>query len=516
MNKSLVALGFLLSASVSLAADAPKSFKFQFAPGSAAPGYTLVKPDAVFNKDIGYGFDFPLNTPANTPLTVAVVDRAAAGTTSAPVPDGNPLHKGFITSGNNIYFSVAVPEGNYKVTLTLGDAKDDSTTTVKAESRRLMLEGVHTDAGKFTTRTIYVSTRRPVLPDGTKLKLDVQEVNPATGLLTSMTWDDKLTLEFCDVKPAVCAVEIEPVVDPVTVFIIGDSTVTDQRFEPYGTWGQMMARWFKTPVVVANFAESGETLKAFRSEHRWEKIMGQIKPGDYVFMQFGTNDLNKNGHNGIWPNDDHEGDWPNTYVEGEDYKNLLKQYAAEVKAKGATPIIVSPMTKIDARSGVINTTGLRNYPKDAMDAAKEAGVAGIDLNALSIQVDEALNLGPQMAQVVYTTEGLHQRTYGGYLFSRCIVEGIKQNKLALAKYLVDDAGSFDPQHPQPLPADFKIPLEPLPPSTRGGRGGRGGFAPGAGTGRGGFGTGQGSGLPSASSTAATSSATSMSGSRPSN
>jgi len=447
---------FLLAfcSSVALAADAPAtSFKFQFAPDQTTPGFTLVASDAIYNAERGYGYE-----PSG----------------------GNPMQTGFVSSSNFTLFSVALPEGNYKVTVTLGDAKEESITTVKAESRRLMLEHIHTDPGKFVTKTFYASVRRPVLPDGTKIKLDVQEVD-AAGQLTTRTWDDKLTLEFCDTKPAVTSVEIEKAVDPVTVFIMGDSTVTDQRTEPYGTWGQMLARWFKPPVVVANFAESGETLKAFRAEHRWDKILGEIKPGDYVFMQFGTNDLNKTGHNAIWPPDDHEGDWPNTYVEGEDYKNLLKQYAAEAKAKGAIPVIVSPMTKINAGTGAINTTGLRNYPKDAMDAAKEAGVASIDLNALSIQVDQALDLGPQMSQVVYTAEGLHQRTYGGYLFSRCIVEGIKQNKLDLAKYLVDDAGSFDPQHPQPLPNDFKVPLEPLPP--RGGRG-RAGFGPGFGSGRG--------------------------------
>ncbi|HVU39353.1 MAG TPA: GDSL-type esterase/lipase family protein [Opitutales bacterium] len=477
MKKFLLLAGLALGSAVVSAADTPTSFKFQFAPGKVAPGYTQVKPDLAYNATTGYGFEPGAN--------ITAVDRGG----------DDPLHAGYVTSGNLFLFSVAVPEGNYKVTLTLGDAKEDSTTTVKAEARRLMLEHVHTDAGKFDTRTIYVSVRRPVLPDGTKLKLDVQEVDPEGKLLT-YTWDDKLTLEFCDTKPAVSALTIEKVADPVTVFIIGDSTVTDQHAEPYGTWGQMVARWFKPPVVVANFAESGETLKAFRKEHRWEKILGEIKPGDYVFMQFGTNDLNKSGHNGIWPADDHEGDWPNTYVEGEDYKNLLKQYAAEAKAKGATPVIVSPMTKINARTGEINFTGLRNYPKDAMDAAKEAGVAGIDLNAMSVQVDEALNLGPQMSQVVYTAEGLHQRTYGGYLFSRCIIEGLKQDKLDLVKYFVDDAGTFDPQHPQPLPQDFKVPLEPSP--VRGGRGGRGGFGPGFGSGRDGFGRGRGTATPAAS------------------
>jgi len=456
--KKILAVALLVGCvNFAWAADAPTSFKFQFGPGSVAPGYTQVKADQLYDKDLGYGFE---PGAGNVAPKIDVVDRGGT----------DPLHSGFVTSGNLFKFSVKVPEGDYQVTVTLGDAKDESTTTVKAEQRRLMLERIHTTAGQFEKRTFLVSVRNPVLPDGTKIKLDVQEVD-SQGNLTSLTWDDKLTLQFSDAKPALCAVEIEPAQKPITIFLASDSTVTDQRGEPYGTWGQMLPRWFKPPVVIANFAESGETLKAFRAEHRWDKILSEIQPGDYVLLQFGTNDLNtgagNNVHNGIWPADDHAGDWANTYVEGEDYKNLLKQYAAEAKAKGAIPVIVSPMTKIDRQTGAINTAGLRNYPKDAIDAAKEAGIAYIDLNAMSVQVWTAL--GPLAPRG--TVDGLHSNTYGGYLLSRCIVEGIKQNNFAVAKYLVDDAGVFDPQHPQPLPDDFKIPLEP---SARGGRGfGRG-------------------------------------------
>jgi lysophospholipase L1-like esterase len=447
----------LLLACAGCAGTPAFSEKFVFDPASIAEGYTPVPSNAVYSKELGYGFE-----------PGAVVQEIGG----PPVICGNGhlgINASFVTSGNIFRFSVAVPEGNYKVTVTLGDGEGESTTTVKAESRRLMLERIHTARGEFVTRSFLVSVRRPQLPDGRMIKLDVQEVN-AQGELTTPTWDDKLTLQFSDARPCVDAIEIESVAHPVTVFLMSDSTVTDQRGEPYGTWGQMLPRWFKPPVVIVNYAESGETLKAFRAEHRWDKILSQIKPGDYVFMQFGTNDLNKgdgtNVHNAIWPADDHAGDWANTYVEGEDYKNLLKQYAAEAKARGAIPVIVSPMTKIDRQTGAINFDGLRNYPKDAIDAAKEAGVAYIDLNAMSVDVWTAL--GPQL-DIRGTVDGLHSNTYGGYLLSRCIVEGIKQDKLDLVKYLVDDAGNFDPKHPQPLPDDFKIPLEP--------RGGRAGGAP---------------------------------------
>jgi hypothetical protein len=99
---------------VSLHAAAPATdFKFQFGVNQAAPGCTLVSPTRTYSKDIGYGFE-----PGASVTAVA----------------------GAITAAQPFMFSVAVPEGNYRVTVTLGDPTADAVTTVKAESRRLMLE----------------------------------------------------------------------------------------------------------------------------------------------------------------------------------------------------------------------------------------------------------------------------------------------------------------------------------------------------------------------------------------
>jgi lysophospholipase L1-like esterase len=358
-------------------------------------------------------------------------------------------------------FSVAVPPGNYRVTVKLGSATHESTTTVKAETRRLMLERVVTAAGESTTRTFTVNVRTPVMPPGNAIKLDTREWNPATNESVTPTWDDRLTLQFSGTRPSVGTVEISRIEDALTVFLLGDSTVTDQTSEPYGTWGQQLPRWFKPSVAIANHAESGLTLKAFRASRRWDKVMGSMKPGDYVFLQFGHNDLNARGHDGIWPREDTTGDWAYTHAEADtDYKWLLAAYAVEVKRRGGIPVIVTPMTKINIRTGELNLAGLGAYPAAALEAAKLAGAACIDLNAMSVALARAL--GPTLAPQAYV-DGLHSNTYGGYLFARCLVEGIRQSGLGLAGHLVDDAGRFDPAQPQPLPDAFLIPLEPRPP-----------------------------------------------------
>jgi lysophospholipase L1-like esterase len=413
--------------------------KFDFGPGAVAPGYIGVMPQTVFTKERGYGFE--------PGAALEGIDRGAG-----------PVRGDFVTSTKLFKFSVMVPEGNYRVTVVLGDPAAEATTTVKAETGRLELERVHTRAGEHVTATFLVNVRSATLSPGNALKLDVREWNPQTNQAVTATWDDKLTLQFSDTRPCVAAVEIEKVEDAVTVFLLGDSTVTDQATEPYGTWGQLLGRWFKPTVAIANHAESGQTLKAFRFQRRWDKVMEAMKPGDYVFMQFGHNDLNQRGHDAMWAREDKAGDWVNTFADANtDYKWLLASYAVEVKRRGGIPVIVSPMTKINLRTGEINATGLGEYPKAAREAAQLAGAAFIDLNAMSIEIMRAL--GPELDRKAYV-DGLHTNTYGGYLLSRCIVTGIRQAKLGLAENLVEDAGNFDPAHPAPLPADFTLPLDP--------------------------------------------------------
>lgn len=435
MNRCLLLVALAALFIPARAAETPASYKFSFAAGAAAPGFTRIEATAVYNKERGYGFE------------PGAAIRAQGGFVTA-----DPLFK----------FSVAVVPGNYRVTVTLGDPQGESLTTVKAENRRLMLERIHTKSGEVATRTFLVNMRTPALSPGNVLKLDTREINPETREAITPTWDDRLTLQFSDEHPALVSVELTKVDDAITVFVIGDSTVTDQTSEPLGTWAQMLPRWFKPPVVIANHAESGETLKAFRMQNRWFKVMSELKPGDYVFMQFGHNDPKTSGHDRMWPDDDTMGDWANTGSEADtEYKWLLASYAVEVKRRGGIPVIVSPMTRINMTTGALNPESLGAYPKAALEAAQLAGVAAIDLHALSLQVGTAL--GPKLAPKS-SGDGTHSSTYGGYLLSRCIVEGIRQAKLGLADYLVDDVGNFDPNHPQPLPDEFKLPLEPRLPA----------------------------------------------------
>ena len=411
--------------------------RFDFGSAEAADGFVAVTADMMYSAERGYGFE-----PGVVPTDV--VRRK-----------GTALTKDFVTATLPFRFSVKLPEGNYKVTLTLGDTQGTSRTTVKSEVRRLMLESLTTPKGQVTKVTFGVNVRTPELSKGNTIKLNSRELDYGTGMVKTYTWDDKLTLQFHDSAPAVCAVEIEPADgDVVTVFIIGDSTVTDQQGG--GTWGQYLPRWFSDRVVVANHAESGMTIKGFRFGRRWDKIMESAKPGDYLLIQLGTNDEKQRGHDPMWDKDDHAGDWVRTHSDpAKDYVWGLATMALEAKRHGMIPVIVSPMTKIDRRTATA-TELMTPYGQNARRGAELGECAFIDLWTMSRDIIAALG---QDALAVYA-DGTHTDNYGAYLFSLGIVQAIRDQGLSLAQYVLPGTPAFDARHPQPLLKDFTCPIEP--------------------------------------------------------
>lgn len=388
------------------------SFKFDFGSGKVEKGYTQVLPSAIYSEEIGYGFE--------PGAAVEAVDRGG----------DDALRGDFCTSEKPFYFSVKVPEGNYKVTVTLGDPKGESVTTIKAELRRLMLEKVETEKGKFARCTMIVNVRRPIISTGGEVRLKEREKTTEFW-----AWDDKLTLEFNNTRPCVCGLDITRADDVPTVYLLGDSTVCDQPRAPWNSWGQMLTRFFKPEVAIANHAESGESLRSSLGARRVAKVISLIKPGDYLFVQFGHNDMKDRAANAV-----------------ETYKSNLKRLVKEVRSKGAIIVLVTSME----RKAGINRDTLGDYPAKVREVAQEENTALIDLHAMSKILYKAL--GAELDQAFQ--DGTHHNNYGSYQLARCIVEGIKENKLDLAQYIVDDYAEFDPSKPDP-PDSFNLPVSPM-------------------------------------------------------
>ncbi len=386
-------------------------FQFDFGTGKVAPGYVQVLATTIYTDEQGYGFE-----PGST------VESVDCGGDDA-------LRDDFVTGRKPFLFSVKVPEGNYRVQMILGDGAGESATTVKAELRRLMLENVRTPAGKFETRTIVVNVRTPQIAGNGEVRLKDREKTTEWG-----AWDDKLTLEFNGTRPCICAMEISRADDIATVYILGDSTVCDQPREPWNSWGQMLTRFFKPDVAIANHAESGESIRSSLGAGRVNKVMSLMKAGDYLIVQFGHNDMKDRSPNALAT-----------------YEANLKKLVADTRAKDATPILVASMER---KSGLSRDT-LGQYPQTVRQVATEDNVAFIDLHATSKIFYAAL--GPDLDSAFQ--DGTHHNNYGSYELAKCIVQGIKDNRLDLANHIVDDFQGFDPSKPDPADG-FTMPASP--------------------------------------------------------
>ncbi|HTF95715.1 MAG TPA: rhamnogalacturonan acetylesterase [Cellvibrio sp.] len=380
--------------------DFTRTQHFIFTPGNARKT-NQISGDTIYTDERGYGFDL--------------------GTQMGSEP-------------HPFYFSVQVPEGNYAVELELGSHKHPTSTTVKAESRRLYLENVKADKGEFVKTRFIVNIRTPQLqppeknaPGGTMVELKEREKN-------QLHWDNKLTLEFTGSSPALRSLRIRQVSVP-SLYLVGDSTVTDQPFEPAASWGQMLPRFFTDGIAIANHAESGETMKSFIASLRFAKVLESMKAGDFLLIQFGHNDQKKQ--------------WPQTYVEADTtYKDYLRVFIAEARLRGATPILITSVQRrtFDALGKMTNSHG--RYPQAVREVAQEKNVALIDLDAMSTQLYEAL--GMEKAPLAFNDNGkdaTHHNNYGAYQLAQCVAQGIRNSGLPLAKYLRDDFITYDPAHP---------------------------------------------------------------------
>ena len=242
---------------------------------------------------------------------------------------------------------------------------------------------------------------------------------------SSRDWDDKLTVEVVSPHAALRSIEIASAPVAPTIFL-GRLHHHRPRWRRRCQLGTDAARFFKPGVAVANNGQSGETMKSFMNALRLDKILSQMKKGDYLFLQFIRN------HS--------KASWPQTYVEPETtYKAYLKVYIAETRLRGATPVLVTAM------DGCARHRRAYPWPR-RLSAGHARGRPGgtrafIDLYSMS-----DVYMSPPARTQESPGRRHHSTAYGGYEFE-CSVMGIKQNKLDLANYIVDGFKDFDPAHP---------------------------------------------------------------------
>ena len=330
-----------------------------------------------------------------------------------------------------------LPDGNYRVTVTLGNKKKAGQTVVRAESRRHFVDLVKTKKGEQKTVSFVVNKHTPVIDGNTRVKLKPREVG-------YKNWDDSLNLSFCGPAVAVQSIHIQAVKDVTTVFLCGNSTVVDQEEEPWASWGQMITRWFGPQVAVANYAESGLSCTTFLAQLRLDKILSQLKKGDYVIVEFGHNDeKEKKDGDGAWYS----------------YSRNLKIFVDRVRAAGGNIIFCTPTARrsFDAEGHIINTHG--DYPEAMKAVAQREQVPVIDLTQMTTTFYEALGVeGSKRALVHYPAntfanqdkalaDNTHFNPYGAWEVAKMVVMGLKQISSPLADFLREDWQDFNPAQP---------------------------------------------------------------------
>ena len=224
--------------------------------------------------------------------------------------------------------------------------------------------------------------------------------------------------------------------EPVTVYLAGDSTMAQKLAEkrPETGWGEELQKFFKEGAVrVDNRARNGRSTRTFIEEKLWQGIVESLKKGDYVFIEFGHNDGAK--------------DKPDRYTPPEDYRRNLIRFVSEAREKGAVPVLLTPVVRrrFDKSGNFQDVHGV--YPDVVREVAALYKVALIDMHRKSERVirsygvEESRKLFLQLkpGESPNYPKGIEDNTHfspvGAEVVARLAVEGIREQKLGLAKYL---------------------------------------------------------------------------------
>ncbi|AXX32088.1 rhamnogalacturonan acetylesterase [Actinosynnema pretiosum subsp. pretiosum] len=161
-------------------------------------------------------------------------------------------------------------------------------------------------------------------------------------------------------------------VAPVTIYVAGDSTASTYvtSLSPRAGWGQALPVFLNSGAVAANIAKSGASSKSFVDLGRLDHVLARIKPGDYLLISFGHNDSKVED--------------PARYTEpSTTYKSYLSQYVDKSRAKGAKPVLITPVERRRFTSAGVAAPSHGAYPAAMRELAAAKGVPLIDLTTSS-------------------------------------------------------------------------------------------------------------------------------------
>ncbi len=236
----------------------------------------------------------------------------------------------------------------------------------------------------------------------------------------------------------------------VRVFMIGDSTMADKPLagNPERGWGQLLPQFFSNEVIIRNYAVNGRSTKSFLKEGRWDSVLKYLQKDDWVFIQFGHNDQKIEDTNRYAA--------PQTT-----YRDNLTRFVKEARAKGANPVLFTPVMrrKFDGKGQFVDQHG--QYPDVVRAVAKEMNVPLIDLHQSSqaliesqgVEGSKKLFLWKDPKHFAAAPEGkrddTHFSEYGAAQVASLVCAEIKSKNIGLARHLKPSA------HPEKM--EYELP-----------------------------------------------------------
>lgn len=313
------------------------------------------------------------------------------------------------------YMLPVASEGNYKVQLCLYAEREIENAMIFLGRRRLAWRGRLKEGEQWTGS--FVTNICPIIP------------RTYTELMKDLTLDVTIIgtgLHLTEITAEAFAGR--------TLYIAGDSTVTDQSADypylpgsSYCGWGQMLSAYLPSEMTVSNHAHSGLTTESFRSEGHYQILLDRIKKDDFCLFQFGHNDQ-KLMH----------------LMAEEGYRRNLLRYIAEIRDRGAIPILVTPLARNSwkGNDGSYNDL-LKPYAQACIRIGQEQRVPVIELHQRSMEL--IMTCGCEQAKrYFYPSDYTHSNDYGALRFAGFVYEGLVKEGLLGGTVGIQDCFCWEP------------------------------------------------------------------------
>lgn len=231
--------------------------------------------------------------------------------------------------------------------------------------------------------------------------------------------------------------------DKPVLFICGDSTGKIDNSEVSGQvgWGQVMQEYVNTKkITVDNHAKAGRSARTFLNEGRWNVVYDELRPGDYVLIQFGHNDggpINVGKARGEFPGNNDDKEIMTIEASGINegiysYGWYLRKFCLDAMEKGATPIILS-LTPTNFRDENGKNVRETKYKAWAKEVAEQMDVVFIDLNEISASKLDKMT--KEEADTHFQNDWCHSSLLGAHRNAKSVAEGIRKSQSPLRKFM---------------------------------------------------------------------------------